>query len=80
MFYIHDDVINALVIVALSPAEDSGEVIPRTQGKDTNVRRTLGKQKKNTLWLHLNMYMYILLAIPRSIKTIVLHSNSVNNK
>ena len=46
MFYIHDDVINVLIVVALSPAEDSGEVVPCTQGQDTNVRRTLNKTEK----------------------------------
>ena len=46
MFYVHDDVINIFVVVTLPPAEDSGKVVPRPQGQDTNVRRTLMKQKK----------------------------------
>lgn len=44
MFDVHDDVVDILIIITLSPAEDSGEVVPSTQGKDTNVRRTLNKQ------------------------------------
>ena len=46
MFDVHDDIINALVVVALSPAEDSGEVVPSTQGKDTNVGWTLNKTEE----------------------------------
>ena len=51
MFYVHNDVIDVFVVVTLPPAEDSGEVIPRPQGQDTNVRRTLKNNENTKLWL-----------------------------
>ena len=63
MFNIRDDVIDFLIVVSLSPAEDTGEVIPSTQGEDPNVRGTLKFSEAEiiiSLLMITSLYMHIL--------------------
>ena len=45
MFNVFEDVINVLVIVALTPAQHTCQVIARAQWKDGHVGRVLGQRE-----------------------------------